>query len=170
MSRRPPRSTLFPYTTLFRSSATAAATYTITGIYNPALGESHATSTGTTEVKVRLRTTTTLVSCAAPEIPLGGSTTCTATVTDTDSGTKSAPLGTVSFSSSPTGGSFTPTSCALSPGTTSSSCAAPVTFSATAAATYTITGIYNPALGESHATSTGTTEVKVRLRTTTTLV
>src|SRR2546422_10174971 len=106
MSRRPPRSTLFPYTTLFRSSATAAATYTITGIYNPALGESHATSTGTTEVKVRLRTTTTVVSCAAPEIPLGGSTTCTATVTDTDSGTKSAPLGTVSFSSSPTGGSL----------------------------------------------------------------
>src|SRR2546426_893304 len=102
-----------------------------------------------------------MVSCAAPEIPLGGSTTCTATVTDTDSGTKSAPLGTVSFSSNTTGGSFTPTSCALSPGTTSSSCAAPVTFSATAAATYTITGIYNPALGESHATSTGTTEVKV---------
>src|SRR2546427_4625515 len=27
MIRRPPRSTLFPYTTLFRSNATAAATY-----------------------------------------------------------------------------------------------------------------------------------------------
>src|SRR5207253_2662276 len=99
------------------------------------------------------------------EIPLGGSTTCTATVTDTDSGTKSAPLGTESNSTSPAASHVTPTNSNLTPTSlTSSSCAAPVVFSATAAATYTITGIYNPAPAESHATSTGTTEVKVRLR------
>src|ERR1039458_9632820 len=37
MIRRPPRSTLFPYTTLFRSSAVASAVYTINlpGIASP---------------------------------------------------------------------------------------------------------------------------------------
>src|SRR5438132_13171228 len=115
-----------------------------------------------------MRPTTTALSCWSPDVSSSDPTTCTATVTDTDSGTKSAPLGTVSFSSSPAGGSFTPTSCALSPGTTSSSCAAPVTFSATAAATFTITGIYNPAPGESHATSTGARKSVVQGHTTTT--
>src|SRR5688572_31551900 len=40
MIRRPPRSTLFPYTTLFRSSPIRASTGTIEGrVFNPSTGE-----------------------------------------------------------------------------------------------------------------------------------
>src|SRR3989454_338074 len=46
MIRPPPRSTLFPYTTLFRSS------YTITATYNPAPTSVHATSNGSDTVMV----------------------------------------------------------------------------------------------------------------------
>src|SRR2546427_724064 len=51
MIRRPPRSTLFPSTTLFRS--------TITATYNPAPTSVHATSNGSDTVMVTARTTST---------------------------------------------------------------------------------------------------------------
>jgi len=49
---------------------------------------------------------------AAIALLAGDSTTCTAKVNDTDSGTPSAPTGTVNWSSS---GSFSPASCTLAP-------------------------------------------------------
>src|SRR2546422_873267 len=57
MIRRPPRSTLFPYTTLFRS--------TITATYNPAPTSVHATSNGSDTVMVTARTTSTTLDCPA---------------------------------------------------------------------------------------------------------
>src|SRR2546422_411637 len=127
MIRRPPRSTLFPYTTLFRSSAcsspltvvnatTASCTATVTpsttgtitatGVYTPS-DNVHSTSTSpvSNTVTVGLRATTTVVTCSPASVVVGQQVTCTADVNDVAAGTRSTPVGTVSFSN---GGSATP--------------------------------------------------------------
>src|SRR3989454_6506409 len=108
MIRRPPRSTLFPYTTLFRSVASCSVGYTpgtagsatITAAYAGDL--THQNSSGSATVTVTKRTTSTTVSCGA--LAVGVAASCTATVTDTDSGTKTTPTGTVNWSSSDAAG------------------------------------------------------------------
>src|SRR2546430_4493233 len=89
MIRRPPRSTPFPYTTLFRSKVIAT--------YDESSSALHAGSSGSYTISVHERTTTTSLSCQSPHA-INQSSTCTATVTDTDAGATSAPGGTVSFS------------------------------------------------------------------------
>src|SRR5437588_103450 len=63
---------------------------------------------------VTKRTTTTSVSCSPASRPINAATSCTATVVDTDTGSTSYPLGSVSFDNGPATGSFgSGGSCAL---------------------------------------------------------
>src|SRR5919201_1070509 len=139
--------TLSPGTTSSTCSVTytptaGAGTHNITGTYGgdaSFLGSDNSASPFA--VTVTKRHTSTSVSCAPSSLPLAASTTCTATVSDTESsGTKSAPSGTVAFASSGTG-TVSGSPCTLSPGTTSSTCS--VTYTPTAGAgTHNITGTY----------------------------
>src|SRR4029077_10355048 len=94
------------------------------------------------------RTTTTTVDCPA-NLAVNQTGTCTATVTDTDAGTKSDPSGSVDFSrTGPGGGSFSAASCTLvSDGnalTFTSSCS--VTYTPTSGSgSHVVRGDYNEA-------------------------
>ena len=108
------------------------------------------------------RSTQTSVSCAPGTLAVGGSSTCTATVTDTDAGTAITPAGTVSFGSSGPG-SFAGSTCTLaqaSPGVASCS----VTYSPGASGVPTradtITATYAP--DPTHTASSGTATVTVQ--------
>jgi hypothetical protein len=111
---------------------------------------------------ITTRATSTSVSCNATSQDAGASVTCTATVSDTDPGTETFPAGTVTFTSSGSGG-FSPSNktCTLAQvGTTATSrCSVSYTpaSSAGAGSTHTIGGAYTPAPTELvHATSTAT--------------
>ncbi len=109
---------------------------------------------------VASRSTSTTVDCPA-STPANSPASCTVTVRDTASGTKSPPLGTVDFSVSGPSGS-TPIIAAdpcllITADTSSSSCL--VEFTATTAGSYTIQGTYEPI--SVHATSTGTDTITV---------
>src|SRR3989449_290377 len=105
MIRRPPRSTLFPYTTLFRSS--------ITGTFVPT--SNHAASNGAFALTVSppaAAPTSTVVSCVPGSVTLTSGSDSPPTVTGT-SASPSTPTGSVSFASDGTG-TFSPgTSCNL---------------------------------------------------------
>src|SRR3989449_651478 len=123
MIRLPPRSTLFPYTTLFRS-----------GTFVPT--SNHAASNGAFALTVSppaAAPTSTVVSCVPGSVTVNSGSVCTATVTDTSAST-STPTGSVSFASDGTG-TFSPgTSCNLLAGAAgTASCA--VTYSLNDAAT-----------------------------------
>jgi Calx-beta domain/Bacterial Ig-like domain (group 3)/Bacterial Ig-like domain (group 1) len=135
---------------------TEAGTATITAHYNGDL--THAESEGTTTVTIAKRTTKTEVSCQDSSFEAGGSTTCTATVTDTDGGTKTIPTGTVNWSST-ADATFAPNPCGLTPTATVGVASCEVLFSTTKAATHTISATYG---GDPvHDGSTGSTMVKV---------
>src|SRR5205823_4096914 len=85
--------------------------------------------------------------------PINDTSTCSVTVSDTDTGTKSAPAGSVSFASSTAGG-LTASPYALTPGTTSSTCQ--VTYTPTAAGSHQITASYSPS-GSVHDSSSDAT-------------
>jgi virginiamycin B lyase len=100
-----------------------------------------------------LGNTTTGVSCSPRSASVGNRTTCTATVTNSDSATPAAPSGTVSFSSD-SSGSFSG-SCTLSGG----SCSVTYTPSAVGSGTHSITAVYG---GDGlHSGSSGSTQVTV---------
>jgi hypothetical protein len=135
-------------------------THEIGASYTPTDGI-HAASSDPTpfQLTVRLRTTSTGVSCTPSTIEAGDSTSCTATVTDTDAGT-STPQGTVSFSATGSGNSFVPASCILDVTATGDSNSCSVNYSSTQAATHTITANYSGSL--IHKESEGTTTVIVQ--------
>src|SRR5439155_1751101 len=143
----------------YTPTAKGTGTHKITATYNG--DPSHDTSTGFFNLTVSLRTTSTTVNCTPNPIAVDQPTTCTATVTDIDSGTQTPPEGTVTFTVNPSTGTLVPSSCALVvTGTNKSSCS--VTFTASAAGTYTITATYNPNPPDTiHASSEGTTTVVV---------
>src|SRR5207248_607757 len=123
-------------------------------------------SSGTFTLMVTARTTSTTLDC--PDSTSANSPLlCTVTVTDTASGTKSAPEGTVSFTISGAAGStVTPNPCTLAPITgsmSSSSCT--VSFSANQTGSYTITATYSPGPGSVHNGSSGTGTAAVPSRT-----
>src|SRR2546426_8494279 len=104
MIRRPPRSTLFPYTTLFRSGAvstscavsftpTASGLHTITATYGG--DTTHDGSSGTDRESTRLHSSH-LVMSYAPFCLESSAASCTATVTDTVA-TAPFPTGLVNF-------------------------------------------------------------------------
>src|SRR3989449_3770218 len=81
-------------------------TITATGVYTPS-DNVHSTSTSpvSNTVTVGLRATSTVVTCSPASVAVGQQVTCTADVNDVAAGTRSTPVGTVSFSN---GGSATP--------------------------------------------------------------
>src|SRR2546430_12482362 len=136
MIRRPPRSTLFPYTTLFRSqgstTGTAVCTATFTAPSNSGTASVNAvytandnihggsSSTSSATITVNLISTTTALSCAS-SATINTQASCFVTVSDTAPGTLT-PSGTVSFSSNSTGTFSPPASCTLSGSGASATC------------------------------------------------
>src|SRR5207302_10095744 len=127
------------------------ATLTIGGIVNPVPGTyvRGTFAVGTTAdptaqnaqsdvvITAGLRPTATTVSCATNPVTYGGSTSCTATVTDT-SGSPTAPTSTASWTTSGSG-SFSSGSCTLSGGSSPTTCSVTYTPSAVGAHTITVT-------------------------------
>ena len=136
----------------------------------------HETSAGSDSITVTKRSTSTSVSCVPASVVVSQNTTCSATVSDTNSGDKSAPSGNVTFSSTGAGtfsagtGTFTaPSTCTLAPaGPASSTCSVTYTPSNASSTTHTITGAYQGSAV--HKTSSGTFDVAVGKRSTTTSV
>ncbi|TMA71514.1 MAG: Ig-like domain repeat protein [Deltaproteobacteria bacterium] len=151
-------------------TANKPANYTIAATYSPAADSIHAGSSGTDMVQVIARSTQTTLDCP-PSTPANSPLSCTVTVQDTASGTKSAPVGTVSFtiSGGPAGSTASVTPCALGPTTTSSS-SCTVMFTANKPGNYTITATYSPAADSIHAGSSGADTVMVTRRSTMTTV
>ncbi len=108
---------------------------------------------------VTARTTTTAVMLSPATAVVGQSVNVTATVTDTGPGTKSAPSGSVSFSSSVPGDVFTPAApCVLAPsGAASASCS--VSVQATTTGSRTLTAAY--AGSATHAAGSGNASLSV---------
>jgi len=102
-------------------------------------------------VQTVIRSTSTSLVCSPASLQVGSTSKCTATVTDTASGTSVTPTGSVTFAS--TGpGTFSPSSCTLAGSGSSSSCS--TAYSPTGAGTDTITTSY---AGDSvHSGSSGT--------------
>ena len=133
-----------------------AGSATVTATYGGDL--THAGSEGRTTVTVAKRPTETDVSCQDSSFEAGGSTSCTATVTDTGGGTKTTPAGTVDWSSTPSG-TFVPDPCTLAPTLTVGVASCTVVFSSMTAAKHTITASYP---GDAiHEGSEGSTTVTV---------
>jgi len=130
-------------------------THTITATYQG--DATHASSSGSTSVTVTKRSTSTTVSCSPSSFHANGSTTCTAVVTDTASGTKSAPTGDVNFTAD--GGVAPFGVCGLIPSGTTGTASCSVPFTSTKAGTHTITASYGGDL--THSASTGSTTVAI---------
>ena len=102
--------------------------------------------------------TSTAVSCTANPVTYGGTTTCTATVTDTSTG-PTAPGGTVTFGNGGASGSFGSTTCTLSGGSSPTSCSVTYTPGAFGTGSQTISASYG---GDStHSTSSNTTTLNI---------
>lgn len=106
------------------------------------------------------RPSSTAVSCEPSSLAVGRSSTCTATVSDTGSGSPTTPGGTVSFSSDASG-SFTPqpASCALTATGTAGVGSCSVIYVPASGGTHTITAAY--AGDATHQASSGTTTLDV---------
>jgi hypothetical protein len=102
--------------------------------------------------------TATSVSCSPSTVAPGQSTTCTATVSDTAPSGQTAPAGVASFTSDGAG-SFSASSCTLSPSGASSSCQVTYTPSAVGSFTHKITASYGG--DPTHDPSSGDTGVIV---------
>lgn len=125
--------------------------------HNAVIAKSRGTGTIRNDDAAPLRSTSTSVTCVPASFEAGATTSCTATVTDTDAGVKSPPMGTVSFTSDGPG-TFAPTICVLGAvGSDRSSCSA--TYTSTLAAIHTITASYGGSAF--HAQSSGRTTVTV---------
>jgi hypothetical protein len=138
-------------------------TVSITGSY---LGDTdHASSSNSAPVKWG-RTTSTAVSCVPNPVAIGAATTCTATVTDTYSGSPITPTGTVSFTQGAPGtGTFgSGGTCTLSAG----SCSVTFTPGLGEAGSLSITATY--AADANHLGSSGSSSITVSKATPTTTV
>src|SRR5439155_231894 len=144
----------------------AVGTHTITASYSG--DTTHATSSGTTVVTALTHATTTGVSRSEERRVGEGGRRCTATVTEENTGSATAPTGTVSFTNS--GGTFSASSCTLGSASTDPATGVvtsrrPIS-STPDAATHTITASYSG--DTTHATSSGTTVVTALTHATTT--
>jgi hypothetical protein len=98
--------------------------------------------------------TRTVVTCSPGTVAIGQVRSCTATVTDTAAAGATTPTGTVTFTSSTSGGSFSSTSCTLSPASGGqASCTVSYTPAQAASGRETITGNYGG--DRAHAASSG---------------
>jgi hypothetical protein len=112
--------------------------------------------------------TSTAVTCAPGTAAIGQATSCTATATDTASSGATTPTGTVAFTSSASGGSFSATSCTLAPAATSGQASCSVSYTPQQTGSATIAGSYGGDSG--HAASSGQTTLTATLRATTTVL
>src|SRR5206468_3034404 len=135
----------------------AGGTHTITGAYSGSA--THASSSGSTDVTAMLRSSGTSVDCVPPSVPVDGSTTCTATVSDTTGTGASTPTGTVSWTSDGAG-TFSAASCTLD---ATGKCSVSYTPTAVGTGTHKITGSYGG--DPKHATSSGSFNEAVATRT-----
>src|SRR2546422_730384 len=143
-------------------TALGTGTHKITGSYGG--DPKHATSSGSFNEAVATRTSGTSVDCVPPSVPVDGSTTCTATVSDTAGTGASTPTGTVSWTSDGAG-TFSAASCTLDATGKGSGCDTP---KALGAGAHKLTGSYG---GDAkHATSTGSFDEGVGRRATATSV
>src|SRR5207249_5258593 len=117
-------------------SPSAGGTHTITGAYSGSA--THASSSGSTDVTAMLRSSGTSVDCVPPSVPVDGSTTCTATVSDTAGTGASTPTGTVSWTSDGAG-TFSAASCTRD---ATGKCSVSYTPTALGTGTHKITGSY----------------------------
>src|SRR5207247_368809 len=146
----------------YTPTAVGTGTHKITGSYGG--DPKHATSSGSFNEAVATRTSGTSVDCVPPSVPVDGSTTCTATVSDTAGTGASTPTGTVSWTSDGAG-TFSAASCTLD---ASGKCTVNYTPTAVGTGTHKITGSYG---GDAkHATSTGSFDEAVGRRATATSV
>ena len=140
-------------------------TATFAGVKNNTTGSVSATETGTggtasASVTIISRTTSTAVSFSANPAVSGQTIQVTATVTDTDSGTQSNPVGTVTFTSGAVSDVFNPTSCTLAAvvlSNNTSTCT--VNLTSTTINTHSITANY-PGVSV-HLASSGTSQLTV---------
>jgi N-acetylneuraminic acid mutarotase len=135
----------------YTPTAIGTGTHVIRGIYLGDSTHNPSISTGSQSFTLTVigRPTSTTVNCAPSSVLTNNGSTCTASVTDTGSGTLSTPTSTVRFTSTGTvSGSFSPaTTCNLSTGSCS------VTFTPSGAGTVKITATY---LGDNlHYASSG---------------
>jgi YVTN family beta-propeller protein len=105
-----------------------------------------------------LRTISTSVQCAPDSITVSQSTTCTATVSDVDSGTPSTPSGTVSFSSGDPG-AFAPGQCTLVDSGAAASCQVTYSPSSSRDPRRTVSVAYSG--DANHSVGSGSAQVKV---------
>jgi hypothetical protein len=129
------------------TSSSCTATYTpsgsgtdtITATYAGDLLHYGSSHTFALAVSTVIRSTSASLTCSPSSLQVGSSSTCTATVTDTSSGTSIAPTGAVSFAS--TGpGAFSPSACTLAGTGASPTCT--VAYAPTGSGTDTITATY----------------------------
>jgi len=140
----------------YTPSAVGTGTHTISASY-PGDGN-YVKSSGGSPLTVTTRTTTTTIECNPASVASGVSSSCKATVTDTNAGTVSTPTGTVGFSSNGAGAFSPAASCTLAAVSTGiASCT--VTYTPSAKGTQTITGGY--AGDATHAISSGETPLTV---------
>lgn len=130
----------------YTPSAVGSATHTVTASYTGTAAREP--SGEAAPVSVGVRTSATTVICNPPRRQIGLEATCTATVTDSDSGNGSTPTGSVDLG--PAG------SCALSAG----SCSVNYTPVASDLGTLTLTAAYGG--DAAHAPSSGTTTLEVK--------
>jgi hypothetical protein len=124
------------------TTSSTPGSYTIGAAY---AGDAlHTASTSAPYSVAVVRVATTVATCTPSVVVVGTAVTCTATVTDSGSGQKVIPTGTITWSVVPaTGGSFSPqATCTLNAGGgNSSSCS--VTYIASAAGARTLTATYS---------------------------
>src|SRR5205085_1025072 len=103
--------------------------------------------------------TSTVVSCNPNPVAVGGSTTCTATVTNNKNGSNNGPpAGTVAFTRTGAAGTFTgsPATLVAIAGSNPPASSCSVTFNATATGTANITGAYTSSSNTTWQNSTST--------------
>ena len=140
----------------YTPSAVGTGTHTISASY-PGDGN-YVKSSGGSPLTVTTRTTTTTMECNPASVASGVSSSCKATVTDTNAGTVSTPTGTVGFSSNGAG-AFSPTTSCTLVAVSSGIASCTVTYTPSAKGTQTITGSY--AGDATHTISSGETLLTV---------
>ena len=145
----------------YTPTAVGSGQHTITASYD---GDgTHTVSSQQTVVLVTGRATSTTVSCTPPSTLILQSTTCTATVTDTDVGTPISPTGSIAFATNKSG-RLSPGSCTPAGSGASSSCQVVYMPTAVGNGQHTITASYP---GDNvHAAGSGQTVLQVLPRAT----
>jgi Bacterial Ig-like domain (group 3) len=139
------------------SASASSGSIKITAAY--AGDSSHVKSSGSATITVNKRTTSAAISPSSASVGVGTPTTFTVTVTDKSPGTPQAPTGTVTWTASVSGGSFTSTTCKLiAISATQSQCSVTYTSPSTAG-TLTIIAKYGG--DSSHIVSSGTSKLTV---------